>query len=431
MLKSRIGIKTGNSKTALCAIQLCNGDMLRVPMIVVRRAQSHSHRPPLLNGSPLPARFARSGLSLVLLLLSLGSLAGCKWIRPGPPQEYVYVVARKSSLRDRVAPVAVKTATIVNGDKLLVLERDGRFLRVKTDKGETGWTADIFVATQQVAGAFAQLKNEHASDPTVGTAILRNELYMHSLPGRDTDRFYLLPENAKVHLLVRASVPRVTSAGQPVYQAPVQHVKGATLPSGPPPVRMEDWWLVRDAQGRTGWMLAQQLDVDVPAALVRYTENKRIVAAYVLTTVYDPEADAADKNIPEYVALLRSPKEGLPYDFDLMRVFTWNVKRHRYETAYRDSNIEGYLPVVIGEVTTPKGNRLPTFSYKVAAEGSTLVTDPKTGISHASQLIEKNYQMDGVIVKRILPPGQTVAPKEAHPEPVKEKSRRGKASRRR
>ena len=66
-------------------------------------------------------------------------------------------------------------------------------------------------------------------------------------------------------------------------------------------------------------------------------------------------------------------KAGLPYDFDQVRVFTWNVKKHRYETGFRDKNIEGYLPVKIKTATDPTANLAattpaPTFTYRVLAD---------------------------------------------------------------
>ena len=48
--------------------------------------------------------------------------------------------------------------------------------------------------------------------------------------------------------------------------------------------------------------------------------------------------------VPEYVSVTNAYKDGLPYDFDQVRVFTWNVKKHRYETAYRQRNLEGLSP---------------------------------------------------------------------------------------
>ena len=118
---------------------------------------------------------------------------------------------------------------------------------------------------------------------------------------------------------------------------------------------MEDWWLVRDSKGDTGWLYSRMMDVDAPDAITRYAEGQRIVGAYVLTKVYDPEAEQEDKNIPIYVTVMSPYKAGLPYDFDQVRVFTWSVKKHRYETGFRDKNIEGYLPVTIKTATDPYG----------------------------------------------------------------------------
>ena len=92
---------------------------------------------------------------------------------------------------------------------------------------------------------------------------------------------------------------------------------------------MEDWWLVRDSKGDTGWLLSRMMDVDAPDALTRYSEGQRMIGAYVLTTVNDPEAEQENKDIPVYVTVLGPYKAGLPYDFDQVRVFTWNVKKHR------------------------------------------------------------------------------------------------------
>jgi hypothetical protein len=130
---------------------------------------------------------------------------------------------------------------------------------------------------------------------------------------------------------------------------------------------------------------------------------------------------------------LTPPHEaGLPYDFDQVRVFTWNMKMHRYETAYRDKNIEGYLPVTIKMGIDPYGKsastqtQMPAFTYKILpADAPPVVPDPVTGMVTPGRLIEKTYRLEGNIVRRIAPPGSKDEA-EAHPVAEVKKTSKGK-----
>ncbi len=166
------------------------------------------------------------------------------------------------------------------------------------------------------------------------------------------------------------------------------------------PVPLEDWWLVRDSQGRVGWLLARRMDVDVAEEIAGYAEGWKIVGAYVLATVNDPESNVPNKQVPEYVAVLNPYKDGLPYDFSQVRVFTWNLKKHRYETAFRQRNVEGYLPVTISRQTFDNAGPVPTFQFKQAVGGD-VATD--AGPTNPAQMETETYRLDGVLVKKVVP----------------------------
>ena len=332
------------------------------------------------------------------------ALAGCNRLRQHAKPEMVYVVAKQTYLRDRVAAVSNRIALVTNGEPLEVVEHGRRFLRTKTSKGEVGWIEDHMVIDQATYDQFASLQQQHAHDPVVATAVLRDDLYLHAKPGRETDRFYLLPENQKLQLLIRASVPKPAppqgflAAPKPAATGKEKQAATKANPAGDPAVPMEDWWLVRDSRGQVGWLLARRLDVDVPDEIAGYSEGQKIVGAYVLTKVYDPDSSLPNKLVPEYVSVTNAYKDGLPYDFDQVRVFTWNVKKHRYETAYRQRNIEGYLPVTISQ------NKLPMFSITVATSDAVKV-DPLTGAARPVDTATLNYQLESGMVKRVTPSG--------------------------
>ena len=391
----------------------------------------------------------RSGVAGVCAAAVLGALGGCSRLRPALAKQYVYVVAKQGFLRDRVAAVSNRTGSVENGDKLEVLEHGRRFVRVLTPKGETGWIDEKTVATQEVADGFDGLRQGHAKDVPVASAVVRDDVYLHLSPGRDTERLYRLPEGEKLKMLRRATLEKALPPGQkaPVAVArPVKASRGTAfaetkngkstagakalaeapaVPEGPP---MDDWWLVRDGQGRTGWLLSRMIDVDAPDSLTRYSEGQRFVGAYVLKKVNDPEAPMEDKEVPEFVTVLSPYKAGLPYDFDQVRVFSWNVKKHRYETAFRQKNIEGYLPVNLRMAADPNGRGAseqvpaPTFSFRVlAADAPAVVPDATTGAVAPAKTITKVYRLEGAQVRRVivLAPGED-PPEEAHPVPVDE-----------
>jgi SH3-like domain-containing protein len=346
-------------------------------------------------------------------------------------------------LHDRVAVVSNRVAEVVNGQPLEVIEHGRRFLKVKTQKNEIGWIEERAVIDAATCASFIQLAEKHQQDPVVATGVIRDDIYLHLLPGRETERFYLLAANAKVQLLARATVPKTATLGSAPSFRPLTpkapsasssaasasgqlsataSTKPATPSSGPAksspataqsavsqpaaePVPMEDWWLVRDQQGHAGWLLAGRLDVDAPDAIGIYAEGQRIVGAYVLAKVNDPDASTPDHMVPEYVTVLSPPKAGLTFDFDQVRIFTWSLKHHRYETAFRLRPIEGYLPVRIGLQNTASGS-LPTFSFQIA-NGPNLSTDPETGITRPASLRTISYLMNETVVKRT---GSDLAP---------------------
>ena len=314
----------------------------------------------------------------------------------------VYVSIRTTYLHDRVAPVSNRVCEVVNGQPLEVLERGKRFLRVKTDKNQTGWIEERAVIDAKTYDGFAQLGKDHKDDPAAATATLRDDLAMHLLPGRETQRFYLLAANAKVQLLARASAlknPAEASAPPGNAKVPATGAEPATPPVVPPV--MEDWWLARDAQGRVGWLLASRLDVDAPDEIAQYAEGMRIVGAWVLTKVTDSEADTADHQVPEYLTVLDPLQAGLPFDFNEVRVFTWSIKHHRYETAFRLHPIQGYLPVRVFMQNTAKGS-VPAFSFQIAGSND-MKTDAATGITRPVVLRTINYDMIDTRLERIGP----------------------------
>jgi len=312
-------------------------------------------------------------IALVTLLL----IPGCS--RHKKTAELGYIAVPQAVLRDRVATVYSKVGTVKNGDRVEILERDRRFVRVRTDSGMEGWIEQRYLVTQQVYDGFQKLAAEDKNDALQATGTTRNDTNLHLEPGRETEHLYQLTQGTKLSIFKRATAGKILPAAAP--QPATSEAPKAEI--------LEDWWLIRDPQGRVGWVLSRMVDLDVPLDIAQYAEGQGIVAFFMLDQVTD-----ADKKVPQYLVALTEPKDGLPFDYNQVRVFTWNVKRHRYETAYRERNLDGVLPITVSQENFDKEGTLPVFVLRVK--------DDNGNVS------ERKYKLNTPIVRRVLAPGEPV-----------------------
>ena len=90
--------------------------------------------------------------------------------------------------------------------------------------------------------------------------------------------------------------------------------------------------------------------------------------------------------------VLTEPRDGMPFDYNQIRVFTWNLRRHRYETAYRERNLFGLFPVTVKEENFDKEGVLPAFILRVQ--------NVQGGVN------ERKYKLNTPIVRRVVSPDE-------------------------
>jgi len=158
---------------------------------------------------------------------------------------------------------------------------------------------------------------------------------------------------------------------------------------------MDDWTLVRAKDGRAGWVLSRMLLMAVPDEVAQYAERARITSYFTIGDVNDHGTLK-----PAYLWTVLAQKNAA-HHFDGMRIFLWNVRRHRYETSFVERSLRGYLPLMLeGQGGTATG-------FKV-------IVEEKDGT-----VMEREYSLLGLRAKLVgrkpaerpdpwyLPPGAT------------------------
>jgi uncharacterized protein YgiM (DUF1202 family) len=240
------------------------------------------------------------------------------------------------------------------GEKVEVLELRDNWYRVRYGPDVQGWMEESTVVTNDTKNKIQQLVAASQNEEPQNTAVLKQEANFRLEPGRTTSIIHRLDSGTKVEVLERVTLPR------------------------PGKESAHDIWLkVRPKPTEVGWVLANALEFDIPADVSQYSEEYTYAAVKTLNRVQDSIAG----QINWYIVGERRPSHDPNVDFEGIRVFTWNMKKHRYETAFRTKGLRGVYPLEVGQDGVN-----PTFRiYELAEDGTTK--------------IPHDYEMYGVIVR--------------------------------
>ncbi|OYW08619.1 MAG: hypothetical protein B7X34_08330, partial [Acidobacteriia bacterium 12-62-4] len=141
--------------------------------------------------------------------------------------------------------------------------------------------------------------------------------------------------------------------------------------------------LVRSVEGRAGWVLTRALTMTIPDEVAQYAEGHRITSWFALG-----EVTAEDGAVKKHYLWTTIPRGGREFEFDGLRVFIFNARRKRYETAFRLRDVKGYYPSAVHPVEVTSGKRTSTVT------GFSVVLETPEG-----QLERRTYAFEGYRVR--------------------------------
>jgi hypothetical protein len=321
-----------------------------------------------------------------------------------PPIGEAFVAPAALELRKEIDPRTPVNAIAKHGERVEIVQRRRNFFRVRTDSGGEGWTHQRMLLNRAEMEALGQAEEKAEKLPSQGAATTLDLLNVHLEPYRPSPTIIQVNEGDRMEVLARTVLPRTAPERQPLIpprpkpEPPVRKKKEPKyppppLPAGPtlredwlelsktpplpeppepedrkkkrqppPPPALDDWSLVRVQDGPVGWVLTSRLFMLIPDEVAQYAEGQRITSYFALGEV---RAGEQTKHHWLWTTSSRSLEQ---HDFDGFRVFIWNTRRNRYETAYRERNRIGHFPVQVH-----RGGENTEFSLCMAQEDGTQV----------------------------------------------------------
>ncbi len=299
------------------------------------------------------------GVALIVVVA-----AGIVYWRFRPqPQDLAdsYVGERTAIVWNTLAAVRQPVATLRFGQRVGVVERRGDQVRVRLAGGEMGWLEARALMDAALWDRSSKLLEQTRKMPLQAAGHTKVPTNLRIEAGRAAPRVFQFGRDLPVEIFARTSAEVESAAEGASRDASGEEQKP----------RREDWFLIRgrapasrvapdqnngagsgseagDSVEVAGWVVARFIELDLPDTVKDYASasGTRVLAWFELNRVPEEPGSSAQK--PQYLVAVARGGEGQACDFNMLRVYTWGAARRRYETAYVESDLCGYLPLRVG-----------------------------------------------------------------------------------
>ena len=279
-----------------------------------------------------------------------------------------YVSERSLTLLSSIAQVREQIGVLYYGERVDVLARRNDYVKVRTAAGAEGWVDGRYLMDPDLWQRSEKLLEQSKAMNMQARGRTKTTTNLRVAPGRTEPRLYQFTRGTEVEIFSRAVADWVQVTDEKEAAEAENNkkedwflVRGiATRPPGEGSIRNSAVMATTQPGDQTipiaGWVVGRFISLDLPDTVREGTSsaNVRAIAWFELNRVTD---DAGDH--PQYLVAGTHSPEGQPCDFTTLRVYTWNSRKSRYETAYIENDLCGALPIQIGK--GPKGE--PEFRF--------------------------------------------------------------------
>ncbi|MDQ3666871.1 MAG: hypothetical protein M3410_09895 [Acidobacteriota bacterium] len=361
----------------------------------------------------------------LLIFALLGFALGCNTL--AKRSDSGVVVARRAQIRSSTAVVAADLLEVNRGDAVEILEsidvqdpsdntRKERWLRVRMSDAENteGWIEARNVMPEGVLEASRELAEEDKDVAAQATGQLRASSNLRLSPDRSGNENIMmrLDTGSSFQIVGWKRIPKPKSSE--AIESDVAPKAGSAQPVAGLRARLgqeeneteeanELWYKVRlppaISPAPAGWIYGKQVELAVPSDIIFYRTGREFVAWQRLdSTPSEAEGSLTDKNAgkearPGSWIILEKSSSNQPRrldepDFDRIYVVGYDKRNQEHYTAYRSSDVKGFLPLRVEGQGEKK-----TFTIRVQNQGG--------------QFTQAQYNLykDGRGILRVAAPG--------------------------